>query len=217
MNIVKFGISVAVCIALSGCSDFLLPRPEVKGCYPVDSLSLEERVSLQVGTGNPILLAGDKEFVCACYQPGFLLAADEGDRLDRAEERDNLDRADENDNLDRADEEDYLVRADEGDRLDRASEGDRLDKASEGDRLDKASEGDRLDKAGEGDRLDKAGEGDRLDKADEADWLSKGSTELSCRIVSGCPGFQLIGYEPQQITVRTEAGMRSFPTNCITW
>ncbi|XOF33637.1 MAG: hypothetical protein ACL93V_16845 [Candidatus Electrothrix sp. YB6] len=217
MNIIKIGISVAACVALSGCSDLLLLRPEVKGCYPVDSLSIEERVSLQVGNGNPILLAGDKEFVCACYHPGSLVAADEGDHLDRADEDDNLDRADENDNLDRADEGDYLVKADEGDRLDRASEGDRLDKAGEGDRLDRASEGDRLDKAGEGDRLDKAGEGDQLDKADEADWLSKDSTELSCRIVSGCPGFQLIGYEPKQITVRTEEGRKSFSTNCITW
>ncbi|WPD22806.1 MAG: hypothetical protein SD837_21800 [Candidatus Electrothrix scaldis] len=217
MKIIKFGIGMATCVALSSCAN-LLPKPEVvKDCYPVDSLSPKERISLQVGTGNPILLAGDKKFVCACYQAGSLLGADEGDRLDRADERDNLDRADEDDNLDRADERASLAKADERASLTKADERASLAKADERASLTKADERASLTKADEGALLAKADEGASLTRADEVDGLSKDSTKLSCRIVSGCPGFQLIGYEPQQITVRTEAGRKSFPTSCITW
>jgi hypothetical protein len=41
--------------------------------------------------------------------------------------------------------------------------------------------------------------------------------EFSCRIVPECPGFQLIGYGPKDVTVLTPAGQKSVPAGCITW
>ena len=225
MNIVKIIIGAVTCTTLTACSG-LLTEQKVGDCYSVDTLSATQKMLLNVGSGNPILFAGDQQIVCGCYRDGTLVGAGEGDHLVGTGERDRLagagegDRlagADEGDRLAGASERDRLAGADEKDHLTGAGERDRLAGADEGDRLAGADERDRLAGADERDRLAGADERDRLAGAGEGDRLAGDFAEFSCRITPECSGFQLVNYGPQQINILTENGRKSVPTKCIVW
>lgn len=225
MQIIRTILGLILCTTLSACSG-LLAEQKVGDCYSVDDLSVTQKMLLNVENGNPILFAGKQRIVCECYSDGTLVGAGEADHLVGAGEKDLLVGADERDRLAGADERDHLAGAGERDRLAGAGEGDRLAGADERDRLAGAGEGDRLAGAGERDRLagvgekDRlagAGEKDRLAGAYEGDRLAGDFSGFSCRTVSTCSGFELVGYAPKKITISTEKGRKSVSTNCIVW
>jgi hypothetical protein len=225
-----FWIGTAICIALSGCTG-LVNMPKLEGCYPLDTLSVLEQTPLHVGRGNPIFLIGGKKFVCTCYGDGSLTGAGEKGDLGRADETGALGKADENGSLSRADEKSDLGKAGETGALGKADEEESLSKADEKGGLGRADETGALGKADEEGSLSKTDEQGGLDRADEKGGLDKAdergsldrangrgiSAAFSCRIVPECPGFQLIGYGPKEITVLTPAGQKSVPACCITW
>jgi hypothetical protein len=110
-----------------------------------------------------------------------------------------------------------LAGADEEGRLDGASEEGLLTGIGEKGQLAGVGEEGHLDGANEKSQLAGADEEGRLDGASEEGRLAGDFAELSCRIVPGCPGFQLIAYEPKQITILTATGQKSVPTSCVTW
>ncbi len=67
MNIVKVIIGAVTCTTLTACSG-LLTEQKVGDCYSVDTLNASQKILLNVGSGNPILLAGNQQIVCGCYR-----------------------------------------------------------------------------------------------------------------------------------------------------
>ncbi len=228
MKIAIFGIGVAICVALSACTDLLTALSAPEGCYPVDSLSAKQRTYLHVGHGNPILFIGSQKFVCSCYRASPLVGADEQGTLAGAGEQGHLSGAGEEGYLAGADEKGQLTGAGEKGQL--AGAGEKSGQPTgaeekahlvgdfeEGHLAGAGEEGHLVGDSEEG-HLTGAGEqGGNLTGAGEEGHLVGDFAELSCRIVPECPGFQLIGYEPQQIMVLTATGQRSVPTRCVTW
>ncbi len=228
MKTAIFGIGAATCVALSACTDLLTALSVPEGCYPVDSLSAKQRTALHVGRGNPILLIGSQRFVCSCYRASPLVGADEQGYLAGAGEQGHLSGAGEEGHLAGADEKGHLTGAGEEGRLAGAGEKEgRLTGAVEeghlagdfekGHLAGAVEEGHLVGDSEEGNLTGAGEKGGNLTGAGEEGHLVGDFAELSCRIVPECPGFQLIGYEPQQIMVLTASGQKSVPTSCVTW
>ncbi|MCI5119645.1 MAG: hypothetical protein D3908_00300 [Candidatus Electrothrix sp. AUS4] len=199
MKIVQVGIWVLICVVLNGCSG-LLPDQNVGECYSVDNLDPRQRVDLNVGSGNPILLIGNEKIVCSCYQPGSLAGVGEKESLAGAGEEGSLAGIGEKESLAGAGEEGSLAGVGEKESLAGAGE-----------------EGS-LAGIGEKESLVGAGEEGSLVGIGEKEHLAGAVTEFSCRIVPECPGFKLVGYYGQdQIKIRTGTQQKFVSTDCITW
>jgi len=174
MKVVKFGIWVVTFVMLSSCSSLSgwLSGATSESCYSVDTLNAKQRAALDVGNGNPILIAGGERIVCTCYRSSSLAGDDESDRLAGDDESGKL----------ASDDETGLLASD--------------------------------DESGNLASNDETG---LLASDDERALLNSDFAKLSCRLVQGCSGFQLIGYKPKQIIVLTATGQKSVSASCITW
>jgi len=226
MKSVRLGIGAVICVMLGACSGLLAGLTQEEGCYSVYALNTKQRVELNVGNGNPILLTGGEKIVCTCYQDSFLAGASEDGRIEGAGEDGHIQGVGEDGRIQGVGEDGRIQGAGEDGRIQGAGEDGRIQGAgeeghvagaSEEGRVAGASEESNVAGVGENSRVGGASESGRLEGAGERGFLSGGSVKLSCRIVPECSGFQLIGYEPDQILVLTSTGKKSVPASCITW
>ncbi|TAA75320.1 MAG: hypothetical protein CDV28_10859 [Candidatus Electronema aureum] len=227
MKTVQFGIGTAVCIALSGCTG-LVTMPKLEGCYPVDALSVWQQTALHVGRGNPILLIGGKKFVCTCYQDSSLTGIGENGGVTGIGENGGVTGIGEKGGVTGIGEKGGVTGI--GEKGGVTGIGEKGGVTGIGEKGGVTGIGEKGGVTGIGEKGGVTGIGEKGgvtgigEKGGVTGIGEKGGVtgigdfaEFSCRIVPECPGFQLIGYGPKDVTVLTPAGQKSVPAGCITW
>ncbi|CAK8724422.1 Collagen triple helix repeat-containing protein [Candidatus Electrothrix laxa] len=187
-----------ICAALTACSG-LLPDRNVGECYSVNNLNPKQRSALNVGSGNPILLIGNEEIVCSCYQSGSVIGVGEGGRVIGSSE------------------DGRVAGSGEDGRVVGSGEDGRVVGSGEDGRVVGSGEDGRVVGDGENGRVVGDGEYGRVIGDGETGDISGDFSKLSCRIVPECSGYQLIGYPPKQIDISNGNRRKSVSTSCIIW